>query len=288
MCSALKQRYGLGLRRPFYQSASQGQIPVDWFEVITENFMVDGGKPVRILESVRRHYPIVFHGVSMNLGGTSPLDQEYLTALKTMVDRFQPIWVSDHLCWTRFGGHYFHDLLPLPYTEEAIENTAGRIRVVQDFLQQQILIENISSYLEFEHNTLSESEFLAAVAERADCRILLDINNIVVNATNHGIDPSEYLSMIPADRVGQYHMAGYSKQGRLAIDTHDHSVSSEALTLYKTAVLQLGHAATLLEWDDQIPPLPVLLHELDDIRCSVSIHKKTVGSNPLNESGFGY
>ncbi len=285
MHPAVKQRYGLGLRRPFYQSASAGQIPVDWFEVITENFMVAGGKPIRILESVRNHYPIVLHGVSMNLGGTDPLDQKYLTALKTMVDRFQPMWVSDHLCWTRFGGQSFHDLLPLPYTQEAVENTANRIRVVQDFLQQQILIENVSSYLEFKHNTLIEAEFLAAVTERADCRILLDINNIVVNATNHGIDSSEYLSTIPADRVGQYHMAGHSKQGRLAIDTHDHSISSEVLNLYKEAVVQLGNAATLLEWDDQIPTVPILLQELDKIRCAATIHKTAIDFKPLKESG---
>ena len=288
MYSAMNQSYGLGLRRPFYQSASEGQIPVDCFEVITENFMVAGGKPIRVLELVRHHYPIIFHGVSMNLGGTDPLDQEYLIVLKAMVDRFQPMWVSDHLCWTRFGGQYFHDLLPLPYTEEAIENAASRIREVQDYLQQQILIENVSSFLEFKHNTMNEAEFLAEVAERADCRILLDINNIVVNATNHGIDPSEYLSTIPADRVGQYHMAGHSKQGRLAIDTHDHSVSSEALNLYKEAVARLGHAATLLEWDDKIPAVPILLQELDKICCAATIHKTAIDSKPFKESGYGY
>jgi len=241
---------------------------VDWFEVITENFMVQGGKAIRVLESVRNHYPVALHGVSMNLGGTDSLDQEYLASLKQMVDRFEPMWVSDHLCWTRFEGRYFHDLLPLPYTEEAIQNTANRIREVQDYLQQRILIENVSSYLEFSHNSLNEAEFLAAVAERADCLILLDINNVVVNATNHGIDPSEYLCTMPADRVGQYHMAGHCKQGKLAVDTHDHEVSSTTLKLFKEAVARLGPAATLLEWDDQIPALQELLQELDKIRCA--------------------
>ena len=222
----------IGLRPPYYAEARRGEIAVDWLEVITENFMVSGGQPLAVLEDVRGHYPIAFHGVSMNLGGSDPLDEHYLKTLKGLMDRYEPISVSDHLCWTRHGGHHLHDLLPLPYAEEVIEHVADRIAQVQDTLGRQILIENLSSYAEFDWTPMPEWEFLTAVAERADCLLLLDLNNIVVSAHNHTFDAMDYLNAIPVHRVAQHHLAGHSDSGSLKIDTHDHPVSDAVWALY--------------------------------------------------------
>lgn len=258
--------FALGLRPPFYHEAMQGKIAVDWLEIISENFMVDGGKPLAVLDSVRDHYPLALHGVSMNLGGTDPLDFEYLNKLKTLIQRARPVRVSDHLCWTRQGGHHLHDLLPLPYSDEAVANTVTRIQRVQNELEQQILIENVSSYAEFTHSTMNEWEFLTTVASQADCFILLDINNIIVSAHNHGFDANEYLSAIPVERVKQIHLAGHSVSGPLYIDTHDHPVSDPVWDLYAKAVARFGTVATMIERDDAIPPLSELLSELDIAR----------------------
>ena len=258
--------FGLGLRPPFYQQAMQGTVPVDWFELITENFMVDGGKPLAVLEAVCVHYPVALHGVSLNLGGSDPLDEAYLDRLAKLVSRCEPVRVSDHLCWTRHGGHHLHDLLPLPYTEETISHVVARVERVQERLQRRILIENVSSYAEFSHSTMPEWEFLSAVASQADCLILLDINNIIVSAHNHGFKGSDYLRAMAPDRVAQIHLAGYSVSGPLYIDTHDHPVGDPAWSLYERAVSRFGPVATMIERDDAIPPLAELLAELDMAR----------------------
>ena len=245
-----------------YAMARRGEIPVDWLELITENFMVPGGQPLAVLEDVSRHYPIAFHGVSMNLGGTDPLDQNYLRELKRLMARFQPLFVSDHLCWTRHGGQHLHDLLPLPYDEGVIAHVARRIETVQEILGRQILIENLSSYVEFDWSDMPEWEFLTSVAERADCLILLDLNNIVVSAHNHEFEPHLYLDAVPAARVAQHHIAGHSESGSLKIDTHDHAVSDRVKALYEDARTQFGAVPVCLERDDNIPDLDELLHEL--------------------------
>lgn len=262
----MENAFGLGLRPPFYREAAQGQAPVDWFEVISENFMVEGGRPLAVLEAVRGHYPVALHGVSMNLGGADPLDPDYLQRLAALVLRVEPLFVSDHLCWTRHGGHHLHDLLPLPYTEEAVAHIAQRIDQVQERLGRRILIENVSSYAEFSHSTLAEAEFLTAVAERADCLILLDLNNIIVSAHNHGFDPYDYLKAIPPKRVRQFHLAGHSVSGPLRIDTHDHPVPGPVWELYSEALRRFGPVPAMIERDDAIPPLPGLLAELDQAR----------------------
>ncbi len=258
--------FGLGLRPPFYQAAAAGEIPVDWFELISENFMVAGGNPLRILDAVAERYPLALHGVSMNLGGTDPLDKDYLQRLKALVVRVNPVRVSDHLCWTRHGGHHLHDLLPLPYTEEAVSHVAQRIGIVQDVLQRRILIENVSSYAEFSQSSINESAFLAAVAEAADCHILLDVNNIVVSAHNHGFNAEAYLQDIPFDRVQQIHLAGHTVNEPLLIDTHDHPIADPVWELYRQTLHHLGAVPTMIERDDNIPPLTELLTELDEAR----------------------
>lgn len=255
--------FGLGLRPPFYAEAARGNVPVDWFELISENFMVRGGNPLRVLSAVRERYPVALHGVSLNLGGTDPLDDGLLDALATLIARADPLWVSDHLCWTRHGGHHLHDLLPLPYTEETVAHVAGRIRAVQERLGRRILLENVSSYLEFAHNEMQEWEFLSAVAERADCLLLLDVNNVVVSAHNHGFDPRDYLAGLPGRRVRQIHLAGHSTSGEMLIDTHDHPVPDLVWRLYAQAVHRFGPLLVALERDDHIPPLAELLAELD-------------------------
>lgn len=257
---------GLGLRPSMYADARCGEIPVDWLELITENFMVPGGQPLAVLYDVRSHYPVAFHGVSMNLGGTDPLDENYLKALTALVDRIEPLSISDHLCWTRHGGHHLHDLLPLPYAEEVIVHVADRIAQVQDTLGRQILIENLSSYAEFDWSGMKEWEFLVAVAERADCLLLLDLNNIVVSAHNHGFDPMTYLNAIPAERVAQHHLAGHSSHGTLKIDTHDHPVPEDVWQLYDAARARFGPVPVCIERDDHIPPLAELLEEVEHVR----------------------
>ncbi len=267
-------RLGLGLRPPFYAAAARGEIPVDWFEVITENFMVEGGKPLRVLADVREHYPIAFHGVSMNLGGTDPLDRDYLARLKQLVDRYDPVSVSDHLCWTRHDGVHLHDLLPLPYAEDVVEHVAARIREVQDTLGRQILIENVSSYAELALGSMTEHAFLRGVAEQADCLILLDLNNMHVSAVNHGFDPSEYLSALPARRVAQHHLAGHSGSAPLLIDTHDHPVCDAVWALYAEARRAFGPVPVCLERDDHYPALAELLREIGRVRAGESIDRE--------------
>ena len=258
--------FGLGLRVDHYETVLEQLPPVDWFEVLTENYMVDGGKPLHYLDRIRQHYPMVMHGVSMSIGSTAPLDRQYLQRLQSLIKRIEPEWVSDHLCWTGVAGYNLHDLMPLPYTEEAIEHVAGRVRQVQDFLDRRILLENVSSYVTYGTSQISEWEFLAEVASRADCLILLDVNNIFVSSHNHHFDPVDYLAGIPVDRVRQFHLAGHSYNGNLIIDTHDHPIVDPVWSLYCQAVERFGEVSTMIERDDNIPPLEDLLAELEVAR----------------------
>jgi hypothetical protein len=263
--------YGVGLRRPHYtriaeENPSEAAPAVDWFEVISENFMVDGGRPLEVLEGVRARYPIVMHGVSLSIGSSDPLNRGYLNALRALVRRVEPAWLSDHLCWTGVGGRNLHDLLPLPYTEETVRHVAGRIREVQDILGRTMLIENVSSYIAFRSSRLSEWEFLSAVAEEADCAILLDLNNIFVSAFNHRFDPLRYIDAIPPRRVVQFHLAGHSDHGSYLLDTHDHPIRPEVWTLYEHAVRRFGRVPTLIEWDDNIPEFEVLAAAAEEAR----------------------
>jgi uncharacterized protein (UPF0276 family) len=258
--------FGLGLRTEHYEAIVDESPDVDWFEALTENYMVGGGKPLHYLDRIRSRYPMVMHGVSLSIGGSDPLDRDYLKELKRLSERIEPAWISDHLCWTGLHGKNMHDLLPLPYTEEAISHVASRVRQVQDFLGRQILLENVSSYVSYTQSAISEWEFLAEIARRADCFILLDINNIYVSAFNHEFDPSEYLCGVPAERVYQLHLAGHSNQGNIIVDTHDHPVIDPVWALYAEAVRRFGLVSTMIERDDNIPPLAQLLSELEHAR----------------------
>ncbi|RMF96619.1 MAG: DUF692 domain-containing protein [Gammaproteobacteria bacterium] len=258
--------FGLGLRPPHYQHIVERRPAVDWFEVLSENYMVPGGKPLYYLDRIRADYPVVMHGVSLSIGSTEPLDQRYLADLKRLAARIEPRWISDHLCWTGVGGLNLHDLLPLPYTEEGIVHVADRVARVQDYLGQRILLENVSSYVSWQASTLSEWDFLTAVAERADCLVLLDVNNIYVSSRNHGFDPQAFLAGIPVERVRQIHLAGHSRNGELLIDTHDQPVPDPVWELYAAAVRRFGAVPTMIERDADIPPLDDLLAELDAAR----------------------
>ncbi len=253
---------GIGLRREHYETVLSQRPPLPWFEVISEDFMVAGGRPRHVLEQVRRHYPVALHGVSLSIGSAEPPNRDYLRRLKELVDRVEPALVSDHLCWTGLGGHNSHDLLPLPFTEEVLRTTAAKVRQVQDFLGRRILLENASTYVRFRGSQMKEWEFLAAVAEAADCHILLDVNNVYVNARNHDFDPGAYLHGIPTDRVRQFHLAGHEDHEEFIIDTHDHPVCGEVWQLYRQAVERFGPVPTLIERDADVPPLEVLLKEV--------------------------
>ena len=259
--------FGLGLRRPHYADYLARDVPVDFVEIISENFMVDGGRPLATLDAVRERHPVAMHGVSMSIGSSDGLDHAYLKRLKTLADRVRPLWVSDHLCWTGTPSFNSHDLLPLPYTDEALDICAANIAHAQDVLERPLLVENPSSYLSFAENTFTEWEFLAALTERTGCYLLLDVNNIYVSGVNHGFDAREFIAGIPADRVRQMHLAGHSQgpEGML-IDTHDAPVCGEVWALYQVAIERFGPCATMIERDDAIPPLPELLIELDRAR----------------------
>lgn len=259
--------YGLGLRTDHYDDVLEHKPDVDWFEILSENYMVEGGKPLRYLDNIRQHYPMVMHGVSMSIGSVEPLNQEYLQQLKTLMQRVEPMWISDHLCWTGVDGINLHDLMPMPYTEEAIQHVSDRVSQVQDYLGRRILLENVSSYLTYSDSQLSEWEFLSEVAQRADCLILLDINNIYVSAFNHQFDPLTYLEAIPVDRVYQFHLAGHTREKDLIIDTHDHPIADPVFELYAQAVARFGKVSTMIERDDNIPPLSELLDELAQVRA---------------------
>ncbi|MGE0872441.1 MAG: DUF692 domain-containing protein [Kofleriaceae bacterium] len=262
--------YGIGLRPPHFQAVLDGHGGVDWFEVITENYFGAGGNPLRVLRAVRERYPVVLHGVSLSIGSVDPLDERYLTALARLVAEIQPAMVSDHLCWSSFGGHTVHDLWPLPYTEAALHHVVERLQRVQDRLGRRILLENPSSYVEFRASEISEPAFLAEVARRADCGIVLDVNNVYVSARNHGFDAEAYLAAIPADRVGYIHLAGHSDHGDHVLDTHDHPVRDEVWQLYRSAIHRCGAVSTLIEWDDRVPAIDVVIAEAERARQSAN------------------
>jgi uncharacterized protein (UPF0276 family) len=258
--------FGLGLRPDHYSDFLAGPQPVEWLEIISENYMVPGGRPLAMLDRIRADYPMVMHGVSLSIGSDEPLDRAYLADLKALAERVEPLWISDHLCWTGIDAHNSHDLLPLPYDAPALQCVVDNIGRVQDFLGRRILIENPSSYVTFRSSDRSEWDFLADMAERADCLLLLDVNNIYVSARNHGFDPLDYLAGLPAGRIQQIHLAGHSDMGDYVIDTHDADVCDAVWNLYARAIAMFGPVATMIERDDNIPPLADVIAELDRAR----------------------
>ncbi|MBS9778052.1 MAG: DUF692 domain-containing protein [Gammaproteobacteria bacterium] len=257
--------FGLGLRSDHYQKIIEEKPKeIEWFEIVSENFMVEGGKPLYYLDKVRQDYPIVMHGVSMSIAGNHVIDFDYLDKLKILIDRIQPEWVSDHLAWTRGSAHNLHDLLPVPYTEETLNHVVERVKIVQDYLGRQILLENPSTYAAFSMSDMHEYDFLNELCKRADCLLMLDINNVFVSCENHGWDAHDYIANIDSQRVWQHHLAGhtYSYAGKIIIDTHDKPVRNEVWDLYTQAVKCYGAVSTMIERDDDIPPIEELVDEL--------------------------
>jgi len=258
--------FGIGLRPEHYESILTEKPRIDWLEILTENYMVPGGKPLHYLDTFRSLYPIVMHGVSMSIGSCDPLDFNYLKQIKNLASRIQPKWISDHLCWTGLHQKNMHDLLPLPYTEEAISHIVNRIRQVQDYLGRQILIENVSSYVTYTHSVLTEWDFLKEICQQADCLILLDVNNVYVSSVNHKFNPLTYITSIPGERVYQIHLAGHSNMGSHIIDTHDQDIVDPVWELYEATLQHTGLVSTMIERDDNIPELSHLINELDYAR----------------------
>lgn len=261
--------FGLGLRAEHYADFlgdGAARPAVDWLEVVSENYMVPGGKPLAHLERIRREWPMAMHGVSLSIGGTDPLDAGYLRELRALAERIEPAWISDHLCWTGVGGRNLHDLLPLPYSEAALRHVSERVARVQDALGRRLLLENVSSYVSFAADETSEWDFVAELARRADCELLLDVNNVYVSSVNHGFDARAYIDAMPAARVRQIHLAGHEEHGGHLIDTHDRPVCEAVWELYAYTVRRLGVRPTMIERDDRMPPLAELLAELDTAR----------------------
>ncbi len=258
--------FGLGLRPQHYAEILEGDPAVDWFEILSENYMVPGGRPLAMLEKIRARYPIVMHGVSLSIASTAPLDMDYLNELKALAARVEPKWVSDHLCWTGVHGFNLHDLLPIPYTHQALDHVAARIHKVQEFLGRPLTIENVSSHVRFEQSEMTEWEFLTELTRRTGCWLLFDVNNVFVGAFNHGYDALDFIRGVPKDPIVQFHLAGHSDMGTYIIDTHDHPIRDEVFDLYRAAVERFGPVSTMIERDDNIPPLPELAAELDQAR----------------------
>lgn len=268
---------GLGLRAHYYLEILNTLPKIDWFEIITEDYTLPGGRPLIYLDKVREHYPIVMHGVSLSLGSTDPLNFDYLKQVKILADRVSAAWISDHCCWTGINDINMHDLIPLPHTEEAINHMANRIMQVQDFLGRQIAIENVSSYIDYNESIMPEWEFLTAIVKKADCRLLLDVNNVYVNSVNHGFNPHDFINKIPVDRIQQFHLAGHTHNGTHLIDTHDMPIIEPVWDLYATALKRFGKISTLIERDDNYPPLSELLAELERAKSTV----KSVCDEPV-------
>ncbi|MBI1349359.1 DUF692 family protein [bacterium] len=269
--------YGVGLRTPHFGYLLQNQAQVDWFEIISENFMDSRGRPRAVLNHIAERYPIVMHGVSLSIGSTDPLDFDYLRRLKQLADEIHPAWISDHLCWTGVAGLNNHDLLPLPLNDDTLQHVAQRVIAVQDFLERPLILENPSSYVTFAASTLPEWEFLSELTAATGCGLLLDVNNVYVSSVNHEFDPLEYLQKIPADRVVQFHLAGHTNCGTHLIDTHDGPVIDPVWQLYHRAKERTGGCATLLEWDARIPEFPVMEAEINKAR-------ETFGVGRLDQS----
>lgn len=257
---------GVGLRVPHYRHIIEHRPKVDFFEIISENFMVAGGRPIYHLDRVLESYRLVQHGVSLGIGGPAPLDRDYLDRLKALVKKVDPPWVSDHFCWCGVPGAHLHDLLPLPYTSEAVRRVSGRARMVQDFLEVPFALENTSSYLAYTSSTMPEWEFVSAIAERADIGLLFDVNNVYVSAQNHGFDPHDFVRSVPHERIVQIHLAGHTDVGPYIIDTHDGYVIEPVWDLYRETIRLAGPVSTIIEWDDRIPPFEVLMEEAERAR----------------------
>lgn len=273
--------YGLGYRPTHFSYITEHKPKIDWFEIISENYMDTGGRPRRMLDTLRADYPVVMHGVSLSIGTVDPLNSEYLKKLKTLADEIEPAWISDHLCWTGVAHKNTHDLLPVPYTEEALSHIIDRIKRVQDALGRRIILENPSTYLEFTASSMSEWEFIARMAQGADCGLLLDVNNIYVSCYNHKWDPKTYIDSLPLDRVQQIHLAGHMNKGTYIIDTHDDHVIDEVWALYRYVIQKGGFKNTMIEWDDKIPDFPIMMEELDKAR-----HWATAGHAPCEFPHF--
>jgi uncharacterized protein (UPF0276 family) len=260
------QGFGLGLRTEHYTDFLEAKPAVDWLEVISENYLVPGGKPLARLDAIRRDHAMVMHGVSLSIGSTDALDLNYLRDLKALAKRIEPAWISDHLCWTGVDRHNLHDLLPMPYTEAALRHLAARVQQVQELLGRRLLLENVSSYVCFRADEMSEWAFIAELAQRADCELLLDVNNAYVSSRNHGFDARRFIDAMPRARVRQIHLAGHADHGTHVVDTHDRAICDDVWALYAYTVERLGAVPTMIERDDHIPPLRELLAELDQAR----------------------
>jgi len=274
--------FGLGLRAQHYQDILDGNPEVDWFEVLSENYMVPGGRPLAMLDRIVERYPCVMHGVSLSIASTAAFDEDYLDGLNTLAKRVQPKWISDHLCWTGVHGVNLHDLLPIPYTREALDHVVSRVHYVQERLGRQLCLENVSTYVQFDQSEMPEWEFISELTRRTGCWLLFDVNNVFVSAFNHGYDALAFLNGIPADRVIQFHLAGHSDMGNYVVDTHDHPVREEVWDLYKAALKRFGPVSTMIERDDNIPPLADMLDELQHARelAAEVLEPKNVAPNP--------
>ena len=272
------QGFGLGLRPEHYREFATGAPRVEWLEALSENYLVPGGKPLHFLDRIADRYPVVLHGVSLSIAGPAPLDIDYLRSLKALATRVQAAWISDHLCWTGANGVNLHDLLPFPFTGEALDHVASRVQRVQEFLRAPLVLENVSSYLQFPEDEMTEAEFMAALVRRTGCGLLLDVNNVYVNSINHGFDADRFLQALPPGAVRQVHLAGHSDEGGFLVDTHDAPVCEAVWALYERAVRRFGAVPTMIERDDDIPALSVLLDELARARTLAA------GSLPLDHA----
>jgi uncharacterized protein (UPF0276 family) len=269
--------FGLGLRSEYYQQILEQRPAVDWFEIISENYMVGGGKALYFLDAIKEQYPLVMHGVSLSIGGPHAIDSDYLRQLKALADRVQPHWISDHLCWSRGNAHHLHDLLPLPFTQESLLHVAGRVRLVQDVLQRPLVLENVSAYLQWTTSSMSEAQFLAELSSLTGCELLLDVNNVYVSSRNQGFDAWQFIMALPHERIRQIHLAGHSDYGQYLIDTHDQPIADPVWALYAKTLSHLGPTATLIERDDLFPPLDELLAELEKARTiAAGVFKRAV------------
>ncbi|WP_342616721.1 DUF692 domain-containing protein [Rhodoferax sp. GW822-FHT02A01] len=275
--------FGLGLRSAHYADYLAAPQRVDWLEIISENYMVEGGKPIHFLDRIRQDYSMVMHGVSLSIGSADPLDMDYLARLKALAARIQPGWISDHLCWTGVAGLNTHDLLPLPLNNETLQHVCAQIGRVQEFLGRPLVIENPSSYIQFHQDEMAEWEFIRDMVSCSGCELLLDVNNVYVSSVNHGFDPYRYIDTIPAASVRQIHLAGHEDHGEYIIDTHDQSISDPVWALYAYTLKRIGWVPTMIERDDHIPPLPELVLELDRARqvaAQVQCQPQTVDAMP--------
>ena len=258
--------YGLGLRAQHYADILSGEPDIDWFEAISENYMVPGGQPLKMLDRIRARFPVVLHGVSLSIASTSPPDRQYLSGLKALAGRIEPVFISDHLCWTGVHGINLHDLLPIPYTREALDHVVARVQLVQDYLKRPLALENVSTYVQFQHSEMPEWEFIAELTRRTGCWLVFDVNNVFVSAFNHDYSAHDFIAGIPRDRVVQFHLAGHEHATSHIVDTHDAMVCDEVWDLYRAALKRFGPVSTIIERDDDIPPLAEMVDELGKAR----------------------